>query len=104
MEIIINKISFKVKFVDGNDIKMNREDRLYFGITEYLEPTISIRKGLDCITLRSTIIHELIHAFIHAFGYHFDGDESVCDFMGAQADEIMKLTDQIMEEAAKNNV
>lgn len=104
MEIIINKITFKVQFVDGNNVKMNPEPDCYLGLTEFLELTINIRKGLSGVVSRATVIHELTHAFIYAFGYHLENEESFCDFMGAQADEIMKLADQITEEAAKENV
>lgn len=98
MDVLINGYPFKVEFVDGGIEKMNPDkDRYNLGLTEFCDGLISIRKGLNHQTTRATIIHELVHAFMFAFGYTIEGEEAVCDFFGAQADEILRLTNQIME-------
>lgn len=97
MEVMINGYPFRIEFVNGDIKKMNPdEDHYNLGLTEYCEGVISIRKGLNRPTIRSTVIHELVHAFIFAFGYTVEGEEAMCDFFGAQADEILRLANQII--------
>lgn len=97
MEVLINGYPFRIEFVDGDIEKMNPDkDHYNLGLTEYREGIISIRKGLNRPMTRSTVIHELVHAFIFAFGYTVECEEAMCDFFGAQADEILRLTNQIM--------
>lgn len=104
MEITINGYRFKVNFADGNTTKLNPDGSTYLGLTEFIDPTITIRRGLTKPVFRSTVIHELVHAFVFAFGYHVDyNEESVCDFFGSQADQIMSLTAAIMERAESEN-
>ncbi len=62
-----------------------------------LDGIISIRKGLNERTTRSTVIHELTHAFMFAFGYTIEGEEAMCDFFGSQGDDIIKMADSIMK-------
>ena len=98
MTVYINGYPFEVVLVDGNIEKMNPDNDHYnLGLTEYLDQTINIRKGMSEVITRSTVIHELIHAFIFAFGYTVESEEAMCNFFGSQADEIMKLTDEIMK-------
>ena len=104
MEIAINDYRFNVVFADGNTTKLNPEGSTYLGLTEFITPTITIRRGLTKPMFRSTVIHELVHAFIFAYGYHADYDEeALCDFFGSQADRIMSLTTAIMERAGVEN-
>ncbi len=98
MEVILNGMAFAIVLLDGEDPKMHPDRETYnLGLTEYLERTINIRKGMDDAILRQTVIHELVHASIFAYGYTVDDEESMCDFFGAQADNIMKLTDEIVK-------
>lgn len=100
MKVLINGCPFKVKFVDGGSRKMKPDKDSYnLGLTEYVDSVISIRKGLNERTTRSTVIHELTHAFMFAFGYAVEGEEAMCDFFGAQGDAIIQMTDTIMEGA-----
>lgn len=98
MEVLINGHPFKLEFVDGDSEKMNPDqDHYNLGLTEYCDGVISIRRGLNKQTTRSTVIHELIHAFIFAFGYAVEGEEAMCNFFGSQGDGILRLTNEIME-------
>lgn len=104
MNIQINGYPFKVEFVEGDIEKMNPDKEHYnLGLTEYFNATISIRKGLNEQITRSTVIHELIHAFIFAYGYTVEGEEAMCNFFGSQADEILRLTNEIMGKGVKEN-
>lgn len=98
MDVRINGYPFKVKFVDADKPKMNPDKGHYnFGLTEYIDGVISIRKGLNYRATRSTVIHELTHAFLFAFGYTIEGEEAMCDFFGSQGDDIIKMADSIMK-------
>lgn len=100
MKVLINGYPFKVKFVDGSTPKMNPDKNSYnLGLTQYLNGTISIRKNLNQRATRSTVLHELTHAFMFAFGYNIEGEEAICDFFGAQGDQIVQIADRIMKEA-----
>jgi hypothetical protein len=46
---------------------------------------------------RATVTHELVHAFLFSYGNTVEGEEQMCDFFGVHGDEIMRLTDEIME-------
>lgn len=98
MKVLINGYPFKVRFVDGDSRKMKPDkDHYNLGLTEYKDGVIRIRRGMDRVVTRSTVIHELTHAFMFAFGYTIEGEEAVCDFFGAQGDAIIRMTDTIME-------
>ena len=72
--------------------KMNPDPNSYnFGLTEYKELLISI------MVTRSTLIHELVHAFMFSYGHTVEGEEAMCDFFGVHGDEIIDLTNQIIE-------
>lgn len=98
MEIDINGVKWLVEAADGKTKKLHPEkDRINLGLTEYCKGIITIRQGMSESVTRSTVIHELIHAFLFSFGYEVNGEESMCNFFGSQADRIMKLTDEIMK-------
>lgn len=101
MDVTINGYQFKVEFVDANSKKMNPdENRWNLGLFECVDGIISIREGMNQRTTRTIVIHELTHAFIFAFGYALDGEESVCDFWGAQGDAVIHMADLIMKEVS----
>lgn len=98
MVIKINGYRWKVELVDAEIEKMHPEPDSYnLGLTEYCEGVISIRKGINEIMMRSTVIHELVHAFLFSYGYQVNDEESMCNFFGSQGDRIMELTNKIMK-------
>ncbi len=86
-----------VTFENEDSIIFEDEDHDILGLTEPIKNHISIRKGMSLQTTRETVIHELVHAFIFAYGYHVESEEAMCDFFGAQGDEIIRIADQIMK-------
>lgn len=97
MKIKINNLSFEVEMIEGDIPKMNpNEECINLGLTEMVEEKISIRKGMTKQLTRTTVIHELVHAFIFSFGYTIENEEALCCFIGSQIDEILRLTDKIM--------
>lgn len=102
MNIKIHNDIWKVKLTDGSKKKMTPDAEHYnFGLCEYDKQVINIRSGLSKSVARSTIIHELVHAFLFSYGNTVEGEEQMCDFFGVHADDILTLTDQIMERVVK---
>lgn len=100
MKIQIHNYTWTVQMIQGDSEKMNPEPDCYrAGLTEYAEQIISIREGMSRERTRATVIHELVHAFIDSFGYTADemNEEEICNFFGANADEIIRLTNEIMK-------
>lgn len=98
MNIRIHNDIWKVKLTDGSKKKMTPDAEHYnLGLCEYDKQVINIRSGLSKSVARSTIIHELVHAFQFSYANKVEGEEQMCDFFGVHGDEIINLTDQIME-------
>lgn len=98
MKIKINNIPWKVVFTDKESKRMKKDkDTFFLGLCEYDKARISIRKNQTVEVMRGTVIHELVHAFLFAYGVNVTGDEEMCNFFGAYADEIVRLTDEIMK-------
>lgn len=98
MKIKIHNDDWEVKVIDKGKKKMNPSvDSYNLGLTEYGKCCINIRDGMTRSVTRSTVIHELTHAFMFSYGYSVNDEEAMCDFFGANGDEIICLADQIME-------
>lgn len=92
----INKKNWKVIFGYDNDT---------YGRTIYDTKTITINKESHKEDFRSVLTHELAHAFMWEYGFRqvpFTF-EVVCDFMGAYAQEIVKLADYIINVKGNKN-
>lgn len=96
--VIINRTPFKVVLADENIEKLNPgNDVQYLGLTEYTPwPTITFRKGMCPANMRNTVIHELVHAYVFACGHSMNCEEDMCQFIGAQIDNIMETAEQIL--------
>lgn len=98
MKITIHNNVWKVKLVDANKKKMNpSKNNINLGLCEFEKCVISIRDGMTRSVTRATVTHELVHAFLFSYGNTVEGEEQMCDFFGVHGDEIMRLTDEIME-------
>ena len=96
MNISINDQKWTVKLFDDETPEMGSYfDECYLGLTDSIESTINLRRGMSERLLRSTVIHELVHAFKFAYGYQLTTEEEVCDFFGAQGDRLIGLTNKI---------
>lgn len=100
MDILINNLTWHIDFIDDDKIQMNGENgSIFFGKTEYIPQTILIRRELSKEATRTTIIHELTHCYLYSYGMSkvdFN-EEFVCDFVGIYADEIIKVTDRVLD-------
>lgn len=100
MKFIVNNLEWEMNFEDGDTVHLNQDDDTILGLTEYIEQTISIRKGMSDQLTRTTVIHELCHCFLFSYGFcagSYD-EEAVCNLFGSHADAILSLTDKFLKE------
>lgn len=102
MNFKINGLKWKLSDVErGNDRLTLKNGNTCFGVTSYQDLEIWIDGTQPKELYRQTLIHELIHAFTFSFGVHLfaneNTEESICDFMGAHLDEIMKIVNRAFD-------
>lgn len=101
MNFKINGLTWKLINVPRGNNKLQVNDRPCFGVTRFFDLEICMDQQLPRQLYRQTLIHEMIHAFTFSFGIHLfaneDTEESVCDFMGAHMDEIMRLVNRVFD-------
>lgn len=100
--IDINNIPFRIEFASPEVVAERFTDgiddgKVYFGITDYIKQDILIRSDLGKVVARQTLIHELTHAFLFGLGVSVIGEEQVCEFIGAHADNLVRLANIVME-------
>ena len=97
--IFIKNQTWTIKKVPTKEMPYIGDEKLYFGLTKYLEQEIYINSELSVQQERQTLIHELTHAFMHAYGFSFiNGDipiEIMCDFIGCYCDDIIKVANEV---------
>lgn len=103
MKFTVNRLEWSMIFTDADKAFLNQNDDAFLGLTEYLDQSISIRKGMSEQMTRSTVIHELCHCFLFSFGFCAESydEEQVCNFFGSHADAILDLTDKFMKERSE---
>lgn len=96
--ILIKNQKWKIKKVPTNEMPNIGEEKLYFGLTKYLEQEIYINSGLSIQQERQTLIHELTHAFMEVYGFGAIKEdipiEIMCDFIGCYGDDIIKVANE----------
>lgn len=100
MKFTVNNLDWEIYFENGDSVHLNQGEDTILGLTEYIDQTISIRKGMSQQLTRSTVIHELCHCFLFSFGFcagSYD-EEAVCNLFGSHADSILSLTDKFLKE------
>ena len=104
----INKLNWNVQSVPHEDERLKINNKLCFGVTNYLNLNIYLNAAQSEELFRQTVIHELVHAFSFSFGVHLvaneNTEESVCDFIGSHLDEIYLLANKIMTACYKKKV
>lgn len=100
MKFTVNNLEWTMVFADADKAFLNENGNTILGLTEYVNQTISIRKGMTKELTRSTVIHELCHCFLFSFGFCAESydEEAVCNLFGSHADAILNLTDKFMKE------
>lgn len=81
------------------DTLIDEKGNQYFGLTEYVNPRISILKGLSDVQKRVTLTHEMTHAYLWAYGFGQCDEmsrELVCEFVGTYAHEIVDAVNRVL--------
>lgn len=97
MKIKINHDTWTIKRADDDAAFMNDIDgSCFLGLTDYEHLKIYIRRGMPRTVTRATLLHELAHAFMLSHACHVEDVEAVCDFVGAYADAVTAVADELM--------
>ena len=94
----IHGTKWKVEKVKGIKIDKKQEDVTYLGRTYYGKHLIRMRKGLDRVNAVQTMRHELTHAMLFEYGISLSDEESICNFIGAFAEEITDKANRLVKE------
>ena len=99
MEIVINGIPWKIKFINKANRNLQRYDGSYtVGMTDNRQITIFLYDGLDGSFLYKVFCHELVHAFCFSYGLKFDMEEEerLADFIATYGKDIFEMTDEVI--------
>lgn len=100
MEFVINGLKWQLVNVPDNDESLFLNGKECLGVTYCKKLEVTMNITLPKELYRQTLIHELIHAFTFSYGVDLvaneETEESVCDFMGAHLDEIVKTVNHLM--------
>lgn len=105
MEVLINNIIWKVKFIRGSSEDLRRYDGSYtIGMTDNNQKTIFINKGLKGDLLYKVLCHEIVHAFCFSYDIEMseEEEERLASFITYYGIEIFEIADQIYSETFKN--
>lgn len=94
----IHGTQWTVERVKGIKIDKKHEDVTYLGRTYYGKHLIRMRKGLDHVNAVQTMRHELTHAMLFEYGISLSDEESICNFIGAFAEEISDKANLLVKE------
>ena len=97
MKIRIHNTEWKVKLCKGEKLnKMMEQPSI--GYTCFMNHIIYIKKGMDMPNTIQTVRHELTHAFLFEYGISLSDEESICNFIGAFAEEISDKANLLVKE------
>lgn len=100
MEFMVNGLKWQLFNVPDHDESLFVGGRECLGATYYKKLEVAMNSTLPKELYRQVLIHELIHAFTFSYGVDLvaneETEESVCDFMGAHLDEIVKTVNHLM--------
>ena len=98
MKFKIKNQTWEIIKVPTNEMPYIGEEKLYFGLTKYLEQEIYINSELSVQQERQTLIHELTHAIMEVYGFGAIKEdipiEIMCDFIGCYGDDIIKVANE----------
>ena len=97
--LLIKNQKWVIKKVPTKEMPYIGDEKLYFGLTKYLEQEIYINSELSVQQERQTLIHELTHAFMNVYGFGAITEnipiEIMCDFIGCYGDDIIKVANEV---------
>lgn len=76
MEILINNIVWKIKFIPESSRNLRRDDGSWtIGMTDNNKHIIYVSNNLDPVTLKHVLCHELVHAYCSSYGLYIERSE-----------------------------
>jgi Zn-dependent peptidase ImmA (M78 family) len=98
MKVKINNTTYTIKEISSPHELIDNEE-VAFGVTIFSQGLIFLESNLIPSVKRSTLIHELTHAHLMEYGMNHEHKtvEEVCDFVGAFADNIVRIADKYFE-------
>ena len=98
MKVKINNTIYSIEELNSPQDQGGFEEEA-FGITIFSQGLIFLESNLIPSVKRSTLIHELTHAHLMEYGMNHEHKtvEEVCDFVGAFADNIVRIADKYFE-------
>lgn len=98
MKMIINRLHWSVYLTEPEE--MDVDGQMFYGLTEFVEQRVSIRRGLSYDQTMQTLLHELMHVFLFSFGCSdkvYD-EEEMCNLVGAFGLSIVDYAEMIIKE------
>ena len=107
MNVNINNISWKIKFIPVSSGDLRRYDGTYtIGMTDNNQKTIFLYNNLSDGMLYKVLCHELVHAFCFSYDLLLDRDEEerLADFIATYGKEIFDMTDELIGKMLKRKI
>lgn len=107
MNIVINNINWKIKFVPASSGELMRYDGTYtIGMTDNKQKTIYLHNDLNESLLYKVFCHELVHAFCFSYDLVFDEEEEerLADFIATYGKDIFDMTDEMIGRFLKRRI
>jgi hypothetical protein len=99
----INGVEYTVEYLSDIDMRLlDGCDENTLGNVNYHNSTISIKKDIDKVKMRRTLIHEIVHAVRFEYGLPREKNEEViCDFISAFYDIISDLIKECIDDKTR---
>jgi Zn-dependent peptidase ImmA (M78 family) len=107
MNVNINNISWKIKFIPGSSGDLKRYDGTYtIGMTDNNQKTIFLYNNLSDKMLYKVLCHELVHAFCFSYDLLLDRkeEERLADFIATYGRDIFDMTDELIGDMIKRKI
>lgn len=104
MKIKIKDYIWNVSIVSPDDMRLQIDNDVVFGITNFGTLDIYlVKEGIHNDVFKRTIRHELTHAYLNSYGFIGDdmNEEYICNFVEAYAEEICEQTNAIFDELTR---
>lgn len=96
----INGVEWDVVFVNSSsDYLMRSNGTLTVGMTDWIDKTVYLAKGLRGAFLRKVLAHELCHCICFSYDIHIpiDQEEYLADWVSLYGTEVIYLLDDLMQ-------
>lgn len=99
MDLLINNIPWKIKFIPESNSNLRRNDgSLTIGMTDNGKHIIYVNKDLNPRLLKHVLCHELVHAYCYSYGIYMNRNEEewLARFIADYGYNIIEQTDAIL--------